>query len=260
MDSNFEPIIKAVENLSIDELRSFLDAEIDQARAESLRARSEKSIALYLNGIPEHLFFDRLVFFKNITKDLDLSVSDCKSILNINLENITNINREIAETDSFAESLFSSFKKSIEKTLSTLDSDTYFDDLSEQPLKKLYLAMENKKEVSYQYVEDVLNSIDYSPRHLSHSVNTVYVRDGDFENYLNHRKEAHDIYREISSKVRFALREKVDKLVAKRDELYRNPQEIRKKMIHWRTAAIECLGASYSDAELTTNALMITYE
>lgn len=260
MDLRFESIIQAVETLSIDDLKVFLDNEINAARIESLKTTASIPRAFYLEGAPEKVFFDKLVFFKDITKNLDLSIADCKLRLNMNYEEIRKVTKILEENDTQALSLFACFLESIKDILKVLSKGSTFSNLSGEPLKQLELALDNKVEVSYQYVEEVIYSLNYEPRGNSRLYNSVFVIDGEFENYLRLKEKIHNIYREISSEGLLKIREKQKELIEERDKLYRKPIKIREQMVEWRKAAMKCFDVSYSDSKLTMNPLMITYE
>lgn len=260
MDHRIESIMKAVESLSINELNLFLDDEINTARIESSKITADTPRDFFIEGAPEKVFFDRLVYFKETTRDLELSIADCKLTLNINYEEIISITKKLKENDTQALSLFSAFLDAIKETLSVLRKGSLFSNLNEEPLKQLELALIDKKEISYQYVEDVIYSLNHEPRGINRLYNPVFVIDGEFESYLRLKEKVHSIYQEISSERLLSLQEIQKKLLKERDELYRKPAIIREQMVAWRKAAIKCFNIPYNDSQLTTNSLMLNYE
>ncbi|MEX5413666.1 hypothetical protein [Atlantibacter hermannii] len=260
MDTRIERIVQHVELLPIDRLNSFLDNEIDNARIESSRVVSDSPVAFFIEGAPEKVFFDRLVYFRTITRKFDLSICDCRERLNINCEKIEDINKTLESNDQHALSLFCKFSEVIKEILKVLSNGDPLSWLGNEPLKKLDIALDYEKEVLYQYVEEVLNSINYEPRGISQLSSPVFVIDGEYENYLNLKAQLNAIYQELSSES-FRTHGLTQKnLLKERDELFKNPSKIREQMVGWRKAAMRCFNVQYTESQLTTNCLMINYE
>lgn len=260
MDNKIETIKHQIECLSIDELNNYLDIEIAKAREESSKSPSDSHMNFYLEGKIEKVFFDRLVYFRNMTKDFKLSISDCKSKLNINYEKIKRINNEIEINNKKGISLFSEFSETIKKLLNTLSNGSIFSLLNEEPLRKLDIALDNENEITYQYVEDVLKSINYMPRGISRLSHSVFVIDGEFEKYLELKERLESLYKELTSE-RFINTKKTQyKLEEERDALYQNPSKIRAQMVSWRKIAMTCFNIQYTDEQLRTNSLLLTCE
>lgn len=260
MNQKIETIKHQIEYLSLDDLNNYLDDEIAKAREESSNATPDSHMNFYLEGKIEKVFFDRLVYFRSITKDFKLSISDCKSKLNINYEKIKKINSEIEINNKKGISLFSEFSETIKKTLNTLSNGSLFSLLNEEPLRKLDLALDDEKEITYQYVEDVLKSVNYMPRGISRLSHSVFVIDGEFENYLQLKERLESLYEELTSDSFINTKKTQYKLEEERDVLYKNPAKIRAEMVGWRKAAMTCFNIQYTDEQLRTNSLLLTYE
>lgn len=260
MDYKIDIIKQNIETLSIIDLRSFIDTEIDTARNENSKVTPQTHIKFYFESIPQQVYFDRLVYFRHLTKDYNLSITDCKSKINLNYEKIKALDEELKKNDKNASSLFAKFFDTINSILNTLRNHQFFSQLDDEPLKQLAKALCEEKEITYQEVKTVLDSMNYAPRGIHRLSNSVFVMDGKYEEYLELKEKLNRIYEELSSEAFLNTRENQRNLLNERDKLYQNPTNIREQMINWRKAAMLSFEIHYTENELRTHSLLMQYD
>ncbi|AYH01143.1 hypothetical protein F6Q07_00485 [Pectobacterium parmentieri] len=255
MDQRIEQIKQKIELLSVNKLNNYLDDEINNALIASSKLASNIHIPFYDDGSPEKIFSDRLVYFRNITRKFDLSICECKDELKNNINKVEGVEKDVRENEEKIISLFSEFSVVVKNILKILSDGKPIPYLYKEPLKKLEIALDNKEEISYQDINDIIRSINYQPRFISRFNSKVFVIEGKFEAYLNLKEKLQSVFLECN-----IVEKIINKLIERINDLNNENSIIKRKMVGWRVAAVECFGVQYSHEQLTTNALEFTDE
>ena len=257
MQEKIDLIKNKVETLEINELRHFLEMELNEARQASKKSEAEKNLVHVFYGTEQNHYFDKLAFFIESTKKFKYSLIDCDDKLKNNEEKYNAINADILCKVEFFQSLKSRLKIEIEGMLKNLTNGSLISVKDELPLHKILAKFDSGEKFDLDEMKGVIEGSHYKPKDISSWYNSFYVIPGQFEVYSTHRSKALDLLREIGSD-NFKEKEK-DFLsqLKKKERLGRIPFKIRTLKVSWRQSLSDCFKVKYEERQLNPHSLLI---
>jgi len=257
MEKKVDLIKSKVETLKIDDLRSFLEKELNEARQASKNSEDENLTIFHFYGTEQNHYFDNLAFFIEITKNFKHSITDCDDKLRENELKHSEVNADIESKKNYFHTWLSLLKVEIEGMIRTLTDGNLLSNKKELPLYEVLTKFEGGEYIDFEEVKKTIEASNYNPRGINRLYNKFYVAPGHFENYATHRSKSLGLLKEFDSD---DFKEKYkDTLsqIKKKERLEKIPFKIRSLKVSWRKCLSDCFNVKYEERELNPYSLLI---
>lgn len=201
MKNKIEALHLAVETLKISELREHIKEAISCSRYESINSMSKLHAAFSHVGTDENRFFDRMVYFNELTKELSASITDCEEKIKSNHEKWLKICNEIDDKHVHLCSYLSELEMNISQMLEKITDGRLLNnkEKSQEPLGIFHSTVMKENYFDLQEAIATVNAVNYKPKGINRYQMRFFVKPGEYENFIIHKREAIKILEILNS-------------------------------------------------------------
>lgn len=257
MEKEIKNLQEVVEVMPTDKLHCHLIAMINQARIDSINSNENNVDVLRLSGTKENMYFDRLVYFYELTKKLPLSICDCDK----ELESIRaqwqdlclRLKEKLEELDSTASALVTN----VSGMLEAITDGRILSHLEQEPLTVFLNALKKNEPVDWPDFEEALKKADYKPYGFDRMYSKLYIRAGEYEKYCNCRDEALRILILFKSEEFESKISDYNESCELKKALEKKSSDMRIMKVEWRNSLKKCFNVNYESDQLRIESLMV---
>ncbi|MGJ0128544.1 hypothetical protein [Pantoea sp. RHCKP32] len=257
MQEKIDLIKNNVEKLKINDLKTFLEMELNEARLASKNSEAESNLFHALNGTEQNHYFDKLAFFIELTKDFQYSITDCDDRLIKSQLKYIEVNEDIENGKNYFQSWLSLLQTELEGIIRTLTDGSLFDNKEELPLYECLTKLKLHDRIDFEHVKKTIEASNFSPRGINKLYNKFYVTPGYFEDYATHRSKALALLKEFDSDEFKKKNKELLSQIKRKERLEKIPFKIRSLKVSWRTGLMDCFNIKYNEHEINPNCLLI---
>jgi hypothetical protein len=257
MQEKIDLIKNKVETLKINDLRNFLEMELNEARLASKNSEAESNLFHALNGTEQNHYFDKFAFFIELTKDFTYSITDCDDRLRKSKLKHTEVNADIEDRKNYFQSWLSLLQTELEGIICTLTDGNLFNNKKELPLYECLTKFELDERIDFEHVKKTIETSNFSPRGINRLYNKFYVAPGYFEDYATHRSKALALLKEFDSDEFKNKNKEILNQIKRKERLEKIPFKIRSLKVFWRRCLIDCFDIKYEEREINPSCLLI---
>lgn len=259
MEEITSEIKEAIEKLHRNELASFLNLKLKEAREAARQAPNDTSIAPWLQTSNEKITYDNLCFFIEVTQHIKLSINDCERDIRKGMLDRAKLIKEEENSIKYLESLREDFMQNLLRMIKCISNGGLFNNIDNELIYQIYDRLKKEDTPTTEEIDYMLSTLNYAPKSIAGIFARPFILEGEYENYVTARKNAVKIHGEIKGKnVQKKIKE-LDSLQNKIIELEKIPQIKKEIIMDWRKKASMCFKINYTDDELNFRPSLLIY-